>query len=138
LFYWAGWMSWPFVGTFTAHISRGRTTRQFVGCVLSVPTVVSSVWFSILGGAAINQQQNGVDLAGAETNEDRLFQMLDELPLGAITATVVVLLITFFFVSSADSASVVLGMLSSKRQHQPAQGCGGALRWSLLCSSWCC
>ncbi|MGB3187067.1 MAG: BCCT family transporter [Ornithinimicrobium sp.] len=120
LFYWAWWMSWaPFVGTFIARISRGRTIRQFVICVLLVPTMVSSVWFSILGGTAIHQQQNGVDLAGAETNEGRLFLMLDQLPLGAVTATVVVLLITFFFVSSADSASVVLGMLSSKGNIAP-------------------
>ncbi len=120
LFYWAWWMSWaPFVGTFIARISRGRTIRQFVVCVLLVPTVVSSVWFSILGGTAINLQQNGVDLAGAESNEARLFMMLDQFSLSAVTATLVVLLITFFFVSSADSASVVLGMLSSKGSITP-------------------
>ncbi len=120
LFYWAWWMSWaPFVGTFIARISRGRTIRQFVVCVLLVPTLVSSVWFSILGGTAINLQENGVDLAGAETNEGRLFMMLDQFSLSAVTATLVVLLITFFFVSSADSASVVLGMLSSKGNIAP-------------------
>ncbi len=123
LFYWAWWMSWvPFVGTFIARISRGRTIRQFVVCVLLVPTLVSAVWFSILGGTAINQQESGVDLAGAATNEDRLFGMLDQLPLPAVTATLVVLLISFFFVSSADSASVVLGMLSSKGNINPHMG----------------
>ncbi len=120
LFYWAWWMSWaPFVGTFIARISRGRTIRQFVVCVLLVPTLVSAVWFSILGGTAIDLQRNGTDISAAPSNEDRLFTMLDTLPLSAVSATIIVLLITFFFVSSADSASVVLGMLSSKGNINP-------------------
>lgn len=122
LFYWAWWMSWaPFVGTFIARISRGRTIRQFVVCVLLVPTLVSSVWFSILGGTAIYMEQNGVAMseANAEGSETVLFALLDQFPLGAVSATIVVLLITFFFVSSADSASVVLGMLSSKGNIEP-------------------
>lgn len=122
LFYWAWWMSWaPFVGTFIARISRGRTIRQFVVCVLLVPTLVSSVWFSILGGTAIYMEQNGVALseANAEGSETVLFTLLNQFPLGVVSATLVVLLITFFFVSSADSASVVLGMLSSKGNIEP-------------------
>ncbi len=122
LFYWAWWMSWsPFVGTFIARISRGRTIRQFVVCVLLVPTLVSSVWFSILGGTAIWMEQNGVALseANARGPETVLFTLLDQFPLASIAATLVVLLITFFFVSSADSASVVLGMLSSKGNIDP-------------------
>ena len=122
LFYWAWWMSWaPFVGTFIARISRGRTIRQFVVCVLLVPTLVSSVWFSILGGSAIDLQLNGTDLSGVlSEGEDRvLFALLDNFPLAAVSATLVVLLITFFFVSSADSASVVLGMLSSRGNINP-------------------
>lgn len=120
LFYWAWWMSWaPFVGTFIARISRGRTIRQFVVWVLLVPTMVSAVWFSILGGTAIELQRTGTDSNAAPTNEDRLFTMLDTLPLPAVSATIIVLLITFFFVSSADSASVVLGMLSSQGSITP-------------------
>ncbi len=122
LFYWAWWMSWaPFVGTFIARISRGRTIRQFVVCVLLVPTLVSTVWFSILGGTAIYMEQNGVAMseANAEGSETVLFTLLDQFPLGVVSATLVILLVTFFFVSSADSASVVLGMLSSKGNIDP-------------------
>ncbi len=66
VFYWAWWLSWtPFVGMFIARISRGRTIRQFVTGVLLVPSLVSLVWFCIFGGAAIDLQKNGTDIAGA-------------------------------------------------------------------------
>ena len=66
VFYWAWWLSWtPFVGMFIARISRGRTIRQFVTGVLLVPSLVSLVWFCIFGGAAIDLQQTGTDIAGA-------------------------------------------------------------------------
>ena len=65
IFYWAWWVSWtPFVGMFIARISRGRTIRQFVTGVLLVPSVVSLVWFAIFGGAGIDMQRGGTDLAG--------------------------------------------------------------------------
>jgi choline/carnitine/betaine transport len=119
LFYWAWWVSWtPFVGTFIARISRGRTIREFVACVMIVPTIVSVVWFSILGGTAINLELGGgAALGQALTDtgaEGALFSLLGEFPLAALTATLVVVLITLFFVSSADSASLVLGMLSQQ------------------------
>ena len=69
---------------FIARISRGRTIRQFVAGVLLIPSVVSLVWFAIFGGAAINLQRNGTDLAGAAPTEGQLFGMLDTLPLGAV------------------------------------------------------
>ena len=66
VFYWAWWLSWtPFVGMFIARISRGRTIRQFVTGVLLVPSLVSLVWFCIFGGAAIDLQKTGTDIAGA-------------------------------------------------------------------------
>ena len=66
VFYWAWWLSWtPFVGMFIARISRGRTIRQFVSGVLLVPSLVSLVWFAVFGGAAIDLQQSGTDIAGA-------------------------------------------------------------------------
>ena len=66
VFYWAWWLSWtPFVGMFIARISRGRTIRQFVTGVLLVPSLVSLVWFCIFGGAAIDLQKKGTDIAGA-------------------------------------------------------------------------
>ena len=83
VFYWAWWLSWtPFVGMFIARISRGRTIRQFVTGVLLVPSLVSLVWFCIFGGAAINLQQNGTDIAGAGGVESQLFTTLAGLPAG--------------------------------------------------------
>jgi glycine betaine transporter len=116
IFYWAWWMSWaPFVGTFMARISRGRTIREFVICVLIVPTIVSTVWFVVMGGTAIRFQLTGVtDMAaslgtGVETT---LFTMLDAMPFSTVTAVLVVVLIMLFYVAGADAASLVLGMLS--------------------------
>src|SRR5699024_3212644 len=66
LFYWAWWISWtPFVGTFIARISRGRSIREFVLGVMLVPTAISSVWFVIFGGAGIDLQIGGIDIAGS-------------------------------------------------------------------------
>ena len=116
IFYWAWWMSWaPFVGTFMARISRGRTIRQFVVCVLIVPTVVSSIWFVVMGGTAIRFQLEGTaDMAASLESgvEGTLFTMLDALPFSTLTALLVVVLILLFYVAGADSASLVLGMLS--------------------------
>ena len=116
IFYWAWWMSWaPFVGTFMARISRGRTIRQFVVCVLIVPTLVSTVWFVVMGGTAIRFQLDGTaDMAASLESgvEGTLFTMLDAMPLSTVTAFLVVVLILLFYVAGADSASLVLGMLS--------------------------
>ena len=124
LFYWAWWISWtPFVGTFIARISRGRTIRQFVACVMVIPTLVSIVWFSVLGGTATHLQLTGqAELSQALTDngaEGALFALLGEFPAAALTALLVMVLITLFFVSSADSASVVLGMLSQRGTTAP-------------------
>ena len=87
VFYWAWWVSWtPFVGTFIARISRGRTIRQFVIGVLLVPCLVSLVWFAIFGGGAIHMQQNGTDLGGESSAEGLLFVRVAFLP-GATATT---------------------------------------------------
>jgi glycine betaine transporter len=116
IFYWAWWMAWvPFVGTFMARISRGRTIREFVVCVLIVPTFVSTVWFVVMGGAGVNFQMTGrADMAGSlETGvENTLFTLLDAMPFATALAVAVVVLIMLFYVAGADSASLVLGMLS--------------------------
>jgi choline/carnitine/betaine transport len=115
VFYWAWWISWtPFVGMFIARISRGRTIRQFVTGVLLVPSLVSLVWFCVFGGAAINTQRNGVDIAGQSTPEGQLFGLLDQFPLASVTTILVVLLVAIFFVSGADAASIVMGTLSER------------------------
>jgi glycine betaine transporter len=116
IFYWAWWMSWaPFVGTFMARISRGRTIREFVVCVLIVPTLVSMVWFVVMGGTGMQLQLEGTaDMAGSLASgvENTLFTLLDTMPFATFTALVVIVLILLFYVAGADSASLVLGMLS--------------------------
>jgi choline/glycine/proline betaine transport protein len=116
-YYWGWWISWsPFVGIFIARISRGRTVREFVIGVLLVPTLVTFVWFSVLGGSAIFRQLFGAgDLVGADGEVDQtgaLFQLLDGLPGGTVLAGLAVLLVVVFFVTSSDSASFVVDMIS--------------------------
>jgi choline/carnitine/betaine transport len=123
IFYWAWWISWtPFVGMFIARISRGRTIRQFVTGVLLVPSVVSLVWFCVFGGAAINVQQGGVDLAGQSSIEQQLFSLLDQYPIAIIASVLVMLLVAIFFVSGADAASIVMGSLSERGTIKPSRG----------------
>lgn len=113
LFYWAWWISWsPFVGTFIARISRGRTVREFILVILLVPTAVSVVWFSIFGGSAIHQEGEGTDIYGDGTGENMLFNLLHDLPLGGLTSIIAMILLSTFFITSADSASTVMGTMS--------------------------
>jgi glycine betaine transporter len=121
IFYWAWWISWaPFVGTFIARISKGRTVRQFVIGVLGIPSGVSFVWFAVFGGAAIDLQLGGTDLGGiVGTPEIALFTMLEEFPLAGLTSFVVIVLVALFFISGADAASLVMGMLSSRGSLNP-------------------
>ena len=124
IFYWAWWISWaPFVGTFIARISRGRTIREFVVGVLLIPSGVSFVWFAVFGGAAIDLQLSGAADLGAITGtpEVALFTTLEEFPLSGITSFVVIVLVALFFVSGADAASLVMGMLSSRGSLSPAR-----------------
>ncbi|BBX35504.1 glycine betaine transporter OpuD [Mycolicibacterium mageritense DSM 44476 = CIP 104973] len=122
IFYWAWWISWtPFVGMFIARISRGRTIRQFVAGVLLVPSVVSLIWFCVFGGAAIHEQQNGVDLAGEGSVEQQLFSLLDQYPLATVASILVMLLVAIFFVSGADAASIVMGSLSERGTIKPTR-----------------
>ncbi|WP_336250370.1 BCCT family transporter [Stomatohabitans albus] len=116
--YWGWWMSWsPFVGIFIARISRGRTVREFVIGVLAVPTLVTFLWFSILGGTALYQQIYGVSTLisadGTVSTSAALFQMLEPIAGGRILSGLFLLLLVVFFVTSSDSASFVVGMLSS-------------------------
>ncbi len=122
IFYWAWWLSWtPFVGMFIARISRGRTIRQFVSGVLLVPSVVSMIWFAVFGGAAINLQQKGIDIAGAGGVESQLFTTLESFPFSTIASVVVMLLVAIFFVSGADAASIVMGSLSERGTIKPSR-----------------
>jgi glycine betaine transporter len=125
IFYWAWWISWtPFVGMFIARISKGRTIRQFVVYVILVPSLVSFIWFAILGGSAIDQQLNQgwspptTDTGGIAT-EASLFELLRQYPLASITVALAVFLIAIFFVTGADAASIVMGMLSQNGEEEP-------------------
>ena len=122
IFYWAWWISWsPFVGMFLARISRGRTIREFVAGVIIVPSVVSLLWFSIFGGAAISQQRGGLDPYGNGEEEQITFDVLGHLPAEAITGVIVMLLVAIFFVSGADAASIVMGTLSQHGSTDPSR-----------------
>ena len=125
IFYWAWWISWtPFVGMFIARISKGRTIREFVTYVIAIPSLVSFVWFAILGGSAFDLQLNqGVDMAArlAEGTESALFQTLADYPLASVTIVLAVALVAIFFITGADSASIVMGMLSQRGVEQPSR-----------------
>lgn len=122
VFYWAWWLSWtPFVGMFIARISRGRTIRQFVTGVLLVPCLVSLAWFAIFGGAAIDLQQKGTDIAGAGGLESQLFTVLEQFPFATAASILVMVLVAIFFVSGADAASMVMGTLSERGTLEPSR-----------------
>ncbi|MFE9256992.1 BCCT family transporter [Streptomyces sp. NPDC006879] len=123
IFYWAWWLSWaPFVGTFIARISRGRTIREFLVGVLLVPSGATVIWFCVMGGTALRLDATGAaDLASkvSEGAEASLFAMLDALPLGTLTSYIAMLLVMTYFVTSADSASLVMGSLTSRGSLHP-------------------
>ncbi|STC69992.1 BCCT family transporter [Corynebacterium pilosum] len=113
IFYWAWWISWsPFVGMFLARISRGRTIREFCLGILLVPAGLSTVWFAIFGGTAIWMEQNGQSIYGSGSSEEQLFNLLQNLPLGGIMSIFAIILLGSFFITSADSASTVMGSMT--------------------------
>jgi choline/glycine/proline betaine transport protein len=125
-FYWGWWMSWaPFVGIFIARISRGRTVREFVTGVLLVPSALTFVWFSVLGGQAVWVEMFGggglIADDGSVNTDTALFQLLDTLPLTGILSFLAMFLIVVFFVTSSDSGSFVVDMLAEGGTlHPPA------------------
>jgi choline/glycine/proline betaine transport protein len=123
IFYWGWWISWaPFVGVFIARISRGRTVREFVLGTLLVPTVVTTLWFSVFGGSALYRElmEPGSMLVDGEVDTDTtLFQLFDGLPWGGALSVVGILLIVVFFVTSSDSGSLVVDMLASGGNPNP-------------------
>ncbi len=123
LFFWATWISWsPFVGLFVASISRGRTIREFVLGALLVPTLLTFVWFAVFGGAALDLELNrGVEVAAATANNvsKGLFRVLEHYPMSAVLTAVALLLLAVFFVTSADSSTLVLAMLTSGGDLRP-------------------
>jgi len=120
-FYWAWWIAWtPFVGLFVARISRGRTIREFTAVTVFAPTIILILAFTIFGGTAISFNREGsAGFDGESSNEQVLFAMFQDLPLGSITPYILLVVLAVFFVTSADSASVVMGTMSSKGDPTP-------------------
>ncbi|MFP3668791.1 BCCT family transporter [Priestia sp. SIMBA_032] len=120
IFYWAWWISWtPFVGTFIARVSKGRTVREFIMAVLIVPTIVCSIWFGVFGGTGIYFDfVKGLDVA-KQSLETSLFFVYDQMPFGGFLSIISVALILTFFVTSADSATFVLSMQTTNGSLTP-------------------
>ncbi|WP_100012804.1 glycine betaine uptake BCCT transporter [Lentibacillus sediminis] len=119
VFFWAWWIAWsPFVGIFIARVSRGRTIREFLSGVLLVPSLVSFLWFSAFGMSGIDAQNNGVDIASLP-DEQALFGLFEQMPLGFMLSILGIMLIATFFITSADSATFVLGMQTTNGSLSP-------------------
>ena len=136
VFYWAWWVSWsPFVGLFIARVSRGRSIREFILGTVLAPTLAAFVWFSVFGGTALHLQiMQGVPIADA-VNADvstALFSLFHALPWGALMSGVATVLVVVFFVTSGDSAVLVLGMMSTRGNENPSARV--KVVWGLLIS----
>ncbi len=120
IFFWAWWIAWaPFVGIFIARVSKGRTIREFLSGILIVPTVVSLLWFSTFGMSGVKAQNSGADIAGLP-DEQALFGMFDHFPFGVVLSILGLMLIGTFFITSADSATFVLGMQTTNGSLSPS------------------
>jgi betaine/carnitine transporter, BCCT family len=121
IFYWAWWISWaPFVGMFIARVSRGRTVREFILCVLLVPSLFIFIWMGVFGSTALEQlyanpasslvKEYVIDNYRPELS---LFGMLNELPLTGLMSTLGIVLALIFFVTSSDSGSLVIDTITA-------------------------
>ncbi|XID91433.1 BCCT family transporter [Paenibacillaceae bacterium WGS1546] len=134
IFYWAWWMAWsPYVGTFIARVSRGRTLREFTIGVLLVPSLVSFIWFAFLGGTAIDMEMSGIARLSEMNTEQMLFGVLEQMPLSLATSILSLFLIVIFFITSGDSATIVLGMQSVKGVMNPSNR--NKIVWGILLSA---
>lgn len=119
-YYWAWWVSWtPFVGMFIAKISRGRTLREFVTVVIVIPSIVCLLWFSTLGGSSIWFEMNGGAMSEAASSQEYLFKVLENLPFSTVASVIAMLCLIIFFVTSADSASLVMATIAENGKPQP-------------------
>ncbi len=113
-FYWAWWISWsPFVGMFIARVSRGRTVREFITCVLIIPSLVCVLWMTAFGGTAVHMVNEGVQAIADAALPIKLFTMLEQLPLHSITSFIGIVLVIVFFVTSSDSGSLVIDTITA-------------------------
>ncbi|WP_029410616.1 BCCT family transporter [Treponema pedis] len=120
IFYWAWWISWaPFTAIFIARISKGRTIKEFAAGVLFVPTIVSIIWFSIFAGIDFSTVPEILQTAAKDTTT-AFFVVIKELPLGYILNIIAIILLFTFFITSANSATFVLGMISEEGKPEPS------------------
>jgi choline/glycine/proline betaine transport protein len=123
IFYWAWWIAWaPFVGTFIARISRGRTVRELVLGVLLAPSLAGFVWLGVWGDAALHEElfgAGGIASAVTDSRATAVFVLLERHPFAAVTTIACTLCIALFFVTSSDSASLVVDMLASGGNPEP-------------------
>ncbi|WP_018933225.1 glycine betaine uptake BCCT transporter [Gracilibacillus lacisalsi] len=134
IFYWAWWISWaPFVGIFIARISKGRTIKEFMLGVLIVPALVCFIFFAVFGVSALNIEQNGIDAISNYSLETTTFGVLQHYPLGQLMSLITIVVIAIFFITSADSATFVLGMLSTSGSINPANSV--KIIWGLTMSA---
>ncbi|PNZ67580.1 BCCT family transporter [Staphylococcus croceilyticus] len=120
LYYWGWWLSWsPFVGVFIARVSKGRSIREFISGVLLVPAIVSFLWFSVFGVLGIETGKKHPDLFKM-TPETQLFGVFNHIPLGMVLSMIALVLIASFFITSADSATFVLGMQTTYGSLEPS------------------
>ncbi|WP_066050871.1 glycine betaine uptake BCCT transporter [Robertmurraya korlensis] len=134
IFYWAWWIAWsPFVGIFIARVSRGRSIREFVFFVLLIPSVIVFLWFSAFGGSAIALEHNGIATISNLSPEESLFGVFANYPLSMVASITAMILIGSFFITSADSGTYVLGMMTTNGSHHP----GNKIKftWGILLSA---
>ncbi len=117
VFYWAWWISWsPFVGTFIARISKGRTVQEFVLGVLIIPALITILWMTVFGGTALHSILEGkTELIHAVENDlsTALFVFLKQFPFSQALSILAVLLVAFFFITSSDSGALVIDNITS-------------------------
>ena len=137
ILYWAWWCSWaPFVGLFIARISKGRTIREFIFGVLVIPSMFGILWFTVFGNTAIwlnNGEAAGVLGKMISSPETLLFKFLDYLPLSKVTGLVSLVVISLFFITSADSGIYVLNNIASRDKSLAAPR-WQAVMWGVLMS----
>lgn len=125
VFYWAWWISWtPFVGGFIARISRGRTIREFVVATLFGPTILSLIWIATMGGSGIWLEQfSSGGIVGPVQSDvaSAFFVALNQFPLGSIMSVIATILVATYFITSANSATFVMGMLTSYGTLDPSR-----------------
>ncbi len=121
IFYWAWWIAWaPFVGVFIARVSKGRTIREFVVCVLIVPSLIGFIWFTTFGSTAIFTEASGLLSISSLAPEESLFGMLAGFPFSMALSLLAIVIIVTFFVTSADSGTFVLGMMTTNGSQNPS------------------